>query len=102
MMEIIKNLSIKRSRANVEVIKLTVDYNTGNTMRIKYTGEHHPASEPYAIYYEAQPFTAQEYEERVKSNNEAIIASKKAKEKALAERNNKKKKQETLDSTETQ
>lgn len=92
IIDIIKTLSIKRSRAHVEVSKLIIDYNDGNTMRIKddesLTNE---IETTYAVYYESQPFSANEYEENLKKAHIAAMTKKKEKEKQLAEAEKRKK-----------
>lgn len=68
IISLISNLYISRSRAYVEVVEMHVDYNSGKAMRIKLNSEDVSSTpeEPFAIYYEAQPFSAAEYEEKVK------------------------------------
>jgi hypothetical protein len=101
--ELIENLTITRTRAQVDVIKVVWDYNSGRTMRIKRSHEDISSSEneSYAIYYEAQPFSAQEFEEKNKEKQNQINADKKKKDTARLEKENKKKaKVETAINTE--
>lgn len=80
IINIIKDLYISRSRAYVEVKTMIVDYNDGKPLRIKYSKEDidKVKNNHYAVYYKAQPFSAEEYESQVK--------------KAKAEKESKKKK----------
>lgn len=77
---LIKELYISRSRAYVKVKNITVDYNSEKTMRIKDGVEYinDVLDEDYAIYYEAMPFSAEEYREKVKQQEEKLKKNKKA------------------------
>lgn len=68
IVSLIKDLYISRSRAYVKVKNIFVDYNSEKTMRIKDGIEYidEEKDEDYAIYYEAMPFSAEEYREKVK------------------------------------
>lgn len=67
IINMIKDLYISRSRAYVKVKNIIVDYNSEKTMRIKDGIEYinDKKEEDYAIYYEAMPFTAEEYRNKV-------------------------------------
>lgn len=68
IISLISNLYISRSRAFAQVVDMQVDYNSGQPMRIKLNSEDVSATpeEPFAIYYESEPFSAEEYETKVK------------------------------------
>lgn len=69
VISLIKNLSIVRTAGYVRVEKVTIDYNSGVPLRIKNdidsieTEKH----EKYHVYYEAQNFTKEEYNAKVKA-----------------------------------
>lgn len=67
IIDLIENLYISRSRAYVKTTKIYVDYNAEKPMRIKDDIENiEKKTEDYAVYYEAMPFTAEEYREKLK------------------------------------
>lgn len=83
MLSMISSLFISRSKAYVEVKDIIVDYNDSKAMRIKHSlddidFEKHTN---YAVYYEAQDFTAEEYEDKVKQQIKEKEEAKKKKEK---------------------
>ena len=77
---LIKDLYISRSRAYVKVKNIIVDYNSEKTMRIKDGVEYinDVLDEDYAIYYEAMPFSAKEYREKIKQQEESLKKNKRA------------------------
>lgn len=77
---LIKELYISRSRAYVKVKNVIVDYNSEKTMRIKDGIEYinDTLDEDYAVYYEAMPFSAEEYREKIKEQEENLKKNKKA------------------------
>lgn len=83
VLAIIKDLYISRSRAYVEVKDFIVDYNDGKPMRIKTQLDVIDTirASNYAVYYEAQSFTADDYEEKVKAQYKAKEAAKNKKAK---------------------
>lgn len=68
IINMIENLYIQRSRANVKTTRIFVDYNDEKPMRLKEDLEYIQSEkdENYAVYYKALPFTAEEYREKVK------------------------------------
>lgn len=94
VIDLIKNLYIARTRAWVKVDQLTIDYNNSQAMRIKKDISliNNEKNSIYATYYEAKPFTAQEYSDLIKQRQQEL--DKKTKEK------NKDKKKESNEITE--
>lgn len=86
MLELIKNLFISRTRAYVKVDELLIDYNDGQTMRIKKDISlinKNKEGKEYAMYYEAKPYTADEYNDLLKKRKDEIEeATKKNKKEA--------------------
>ncbi|WP_407579537.1 type I-Fv CRISPR-associated protein Cas7fv [Citrobacter koseri] len=82
-LSLIRNLYISRSKAYVEMKEFLVDYNDDKAMRIKSSVEDIDSEKHtnYAVYYEAQLFTAEEYErkleEQAKAKQEADSKKKK-------------------------
>lgn len=87
IINIIKDLFISRSRAYVEVKELLIDYNEGKALRIKHSKEDiNPSKDRnYAVYYEAQPFSAEEYAEQIKRVKAEKDAKKKKETKKVKE-----------------
>lgn len=83
VLSLIRDLYISRSRAYVEVKDFIVDYNDGKPMRIKTQLDSIDSekSTNYAVYYEAQSFSAEDYEEKVKEQFKAREAAKSKKAK---------------------
>lgn len=83
VLTLIKNLYISRSRAYVEVTDFIVDYNDGKPMRIKTQLDNIDKEKitNYAIYYESQSFSAEDYEKKVQEQIKAINDAKNKKEK---------------------
>ena len=83
VLSLIRDLYISRSRAYVEVKDFIVDYNDGKPMRIKTQLDSIDSekSTNYAVYYEAQSFSAEDYEEKVKEQFKARDAAKSKKAK---------------------
>lgn len=83
VLSLIRDLYISRSRAYVEVKDFIVDYNDGKPMRIKTQLDSIDSekSTNYAVYYEAQSFSAEDYEEKVKEQFKARDAAKNKKAK---------------------
>lgn len=83
VLSLIRELYISRSRAYVEVKDFIVDYNDGRPMRIKSQLDSidNEKSTNYAIYYESQSFSAEDYEEKVKEQFKARDAAKSKKAK---------------------
>lgn len=83
VLSLIRDLYISRSRAYVEVKDFIVDYNDGKPMRIKSQLDSidNEKSTNYAVYYEAQSFSAEDYEEKVKEQFKARDAAKSKKAK---------------------
>lgn len=83
VLSLIRDLYISRSRAYVEVKDFIVDYNDGKPMRIKNQLDSIDSekSTNYAVYYEAQSFSAEDYEEKVKEQFKARDAAKSKKAK---------------------
>lgn len=73
VISLIENLSIVRTSGYVKVNEIIVDYNSGRALRMKSDVDsiESEKQENYFVYYEAQPFTKEEYEEKVKAAKEA-------------------------------
>lgn len=83
VLSLLRDLYISRSRAYVEVKDFIVDYNDGKPMRIKTQLDSIDSekSTNYAVYYESQSFSAEDYEEKVKEQLKARDAAKSKKAK---------------------
>lgn len=83
VLSLVRELYISRSRAYVEVKDFIVDYNDDKAMRIKTQLDSIDPikSTNYAIYYESQDFSAEEYEEKIKEQYKVKEASKNKKSK---------------------
>lgn len=83
VLSLIRDLYISRSRAYVEVKDFIVDYNDGKPMRIKSQLDSIDSvkSTNYAVYYESQSFSAEDYEEKIKEQYKEKEKAKKTKTK---------------------
>lgn len=80
VIDLIKSVYIQKSSAYLKVDRVVVDFNDGKTMRIKDSEEEveFEKSGHYAVYYEAMPFTSEEYR-KMHSEKENTKKDKKSK-----------------------